>query len=117
MKACRLALSALCAVSLLCAGAHAWHGPGHHRATCLAVRALPEEMPQFFREGADAIAHGSLDPDLFRLRVHPELRSAEAPNHFVDVELLGGAALPPTRNDFMKLCRRKKLLTSRSSRE
>ena len=60
------------AAALVLAGlivpAWAWYGAGHSRATRQAVRALPKELPQFFREGSGAIAHCSRDGDLFRLR-------------------------------------------------
>ena len=86
----------------------AWHGPGHDRASRLAVSVLPKETPAFFRGGADAIAHCSLDPDTFtRPIAPPELHGAEAPEHYFDVELLAGAEIPAQRYDLITWCVKK----------
>ncbi|KPK79143.1 MAG: hypothetical protein AMJ81_13705, partial [Phycisphaerae bacterium SM23_33] len=87
----------------------AWHGPGHARATPLACAALPKDLPAFFLAGVETIAHCSQDPDLFRLPAQPELRDGEVPEHFMDLELLEGADLPPTRYAFVQLCAGKNL--------
>jgi len=86
------------------ASVQAWYGPGHDPATKAATAALPDDLPAFFRTGAETIAHCSADPDLFRLREQPELRDAEVPEHYFDLELLAGAPVPPTRYAFVKLC-------------
>ena len=92
--------------------ARAWHGPGHEKANRLTVAGLPEEMPAFFRAGVGTIAHCSADPDLFRLPAYPELRDGEAPEHFIDLELLKGRPLPATRSAFVDLCAREGLKPS-----
>lgn len=93
------------AFALWAAGAaQAWHAPGHELAVRLALRSLPEEAPAFLREGGALTGHVSVDPDLFRPRALPQLRSAEAPEHYFDMELLEGATLPPTRYDLLRLC-------------
>ena len=89
-----------------------WHGPGHDKATRVAAAGLPKDMPAFFAAGVYTIAHCSADPDLFRLRAHPELRDAEVPEHYCDLELLGKEELPPTRSGFVALCARKGLKPS-----
>jgi len=89
--------------------AMAWHAPGHDAANRLASTHLGRDMPAFFRSGVGCVAHCSADPDLFRLRAHTELRDAEVPEHFIDLELLAGAKLPPTRSAFIALCAAKKL--------
>ncbi|NTU79540.1 MAG: hypothetical protein HGA45_09075, partial [Chloroflexales bacterium] len=54
-------------------------------------------VPAFFREGAAAVAHASLDPDCFTRPIAPvELHAAESPEHRFDLELLEGNA-PPNR--------------------
>jgi len=88
------------------AAAPGWHAPGHDRADRLVAKALPAEMPDFFADGVETIAHCSADPDLFRLKAAPQLRDAEAPQHFMDLELLAGEKLPPTRSAFHALCAR-----------
>ena len=102
--------AALCLTLLAAAPARGWHGKGHHVATELAVQAAAGKLPDFFAKGAATIAHGSLDPDMFTRPIAPaELHSAEAPEHYFDVELLEGNQPPPTRQEFQALCARKQL--------
>jgi len=102
--------AALCLALLAAAPARGWHGKGHHVATELAVRAAAGKLPDFFAKGAATVAHGSLDPDLFTRPIAPAaLHSAEAPEHYFDVELLEGNQPPPTRQEFLALCARKPL--------
>jgi len=79
------------------APAAAWLTPGHRMVTLAAVGALPAEFPAFFRAGAESVAHLSVDPDLQRNRDTPELKVREDPEHYFDLERLGGRPLPPTR--------------------
>lgn len=83
--------------------AQAWHEEEHDTIARLAVRLLPDSVPQFFRESESAIAHISIDPDLFAERSLPELRHTERPEHYIDLELLGGRPLPPRREDMLRL--------------
>lgn len=92
------------AVLLASAAAHGWHAPGHDLSVRLAVQRLGDDAPPLFSEGAEQIARTSLDPDLHRPRALPQLRAAEAPEHYFDLELLEGADLPPTRPGFLALC-------------
>ena len=108
-----LAVAAALALAAIIVPARGWFGNGHRRATQQAVEHLPKELPQFFREGSATIAHCSRDADLFRLRAQPALRDAEVPEHFIDLELLDGKELPPTRSAFIAFCREKKLPPSR----
>ena len=88
--------------------AHAWHGKGHDRIVPLAAAALAKRMPAFFRAGLDTVAHCSLDPDLFTRPVGPELlHKAESPEHYFDVEQLGGLKVPPMRYDLIVWCVKK----------
>lgn len=88
---------------LLAGAVWAWHAPGHGRAAVLAVEALPEDVPAFFRNGADAIAASSGDPDIFKKPFAGEtLDAAEGPEHYLDWELIEGMDLPPTRYAFLR---------------
>lgn len=95
-------------VLLLHAPSFAWWPPGHGILTEAATRALPQEMPQFFRKSAKAIAFHSFDPDIAKNRAAPHATAAEAPEHFIDWELVAPLlkenALPATRYEFLKLC-------------
>ena len=82
----------------------AWWGGGHDLITLAAVRATPEDVPAFFREGERAVAHMVYDPDMMKNRGVPLLRGAEHGEHYLDLELLKGRALPRTRYAFIKLC-------------
>jgi hypothetical protein len=94
----------LVAVLLLAAPALAWWPQGHSIIALAAVRALPAEVPSFFREGGPLIAHLAQDPDVMKDRETPNVNDAEFPEHFIDWELLQGKELPPTRYGFLKLC-------------
>jgi hypothetical protein len=100
-------------VLLLRSPARAWWPEGHGILSEAAVRALPNETPQFFRQNAKAIAFHSFDPDLAKNRAAPHATAAEAPEHFIDWELIAPLlkenSLPPTRYEFLKLCYQNRL--------
>jgi len=73
------------------------------------MRALEGEMPAFFTDGAEAIAHCSVDPEVFSLPDVPDLRKKDRPDNYMDLELLDGAGPPPTRYEFVQLCAAKGL--------
>lgn len=83
---------------------HAWWGDGHGILSQAAVLAQPQEVPAFFRGGAASVAHASFDPDIFKNRAAPNLYDGEHHEHYIDLELLAGAELPPLRHDFISLC-------------
>lgn len=103
------ALAAVLCVGSATPPAHAWWPKGHSIIAEGAVRALPAEVPSFFRKGTGQIAHNAQDPDVLKNRALPELRDAEDPEHFFDQELMRGKPLPPTRSAFLKLCAEEKL--------
>jgi len=88
----------------LTAPVRAWLMEGHHILALSAVAALPDEIPQFFRDGAKTVAHVSIDPDMAKNRGTPQVRGAEYPEHFMDREMLKVETLPDTRYEFAKLC-------------
>ena len=93
----------LIAVSARSAGG--WWGDGHETITRAAIRALPEDAPEFLKEGEELVASTVYDPDLARNRSLANLRDREHPEHFLDIELLDGRPLPGTRYEFARLCR------------
>lgn len=101
--------SALLTGAVNVAPAQAWWPQGHSILTSAAVQSLPADFPAFFREGAGQIAHSAQDPDVDKNRDMPTVTDAEAPEHFIDYELLGGEALPATRYQFLQLCERLKI--------
>ena len=76
----------------------AWDAGGHYRVAEAAVLALPEEVPGFFRWGAETVAHVAIDPDVMKSPDTPQLRDHEYPEHFLDYELVEGAELPELRD-------------------
>lgn len=100
---------AVLGLALVVAPARSWWPRGHAIITRGALLALPSEVPAFFRSGGDLAAHLSYDPDVAKNRDTPNLRNAEDPEHYVDLELLAGTPLPPTRYQFLKLCGEKGL--------
>lgn len=84
--------------------AQAWWGKGHEILTRAAVRALPQEMPPFFREGEGVAANVVYDADLFKNRATPHLDNAEHGEHFIDLELLEGRGIPEKRYAFFDTC-------------
>ena len=101
----RIAVTLLTAV-MAASPAKAWWGDGHALLAAAGVAATPAEVPAFFRAGTDHVAHLSYDPDLFKNRATPHLYDAEHPEHFFDVELVEGMALPDDRYAFVEACQR-----------
>lgn len=85
--------------------AFAWWAKGHENVAHVAVIVLPADMPEFFRNGPAAIMSSSTDPDWWSDRATPELRTAQARDHFIDLELLKGRQMPSTRGEFFALCK------------
>jgi hypothetical protein len=106
----RLGATAVAAAALcLAAPAWAWWPAGHTIITKAAVKALPPEVPAFFRSGGGMIGHCAQDPDVAKNRATPNLNDRESPEHFIDSELMQGRPLPATRSEFVQLCAREKI--------
>lgn len=82
----------------------AWWSGGHGILTRAAVKAAPDEIPEFFRTGGGMIAHCAFDPDVSKNRGTPVVRSSEHSEHYIDLELLKGRSLPKSRYEFIQLC-------------
>jgi hypothetical protein len=87
--------------------ANAWGNEGHRMINRLAAGALPADVPAFLRSPAaiQEIEYLGPEPDRWRSPSEPELVSAQAPEHFIDLEPADalGAPLPHKRFDFMKM--------------
>lgn len=103
---CRAVRAGVVGLVLLACGAPAWGwwAGGHALITRAAVQSLPAELPQFFRQGGEAMAHSTTELDAERIPALPHLRSAGRGEHFLDLEMLGGRPLPEHRYEFIKLC-------------
>ena len=82
----------------------AWWGGGHDILTQASVKALPEEMPEFFRSAEKMVAHCAYDPDISKERGTPHARQAEYGEHYIDIELFGDHPIPEGRDAHLKLC-------------
>jgi hypothetical protein len=83
--------------------AHAWGNDGHRIVNRLAAANLPADLPAFLRSPAaiDEIEYLGPEPDRWRSKAEPELSAAQAPEHFIDLELADALGpLPHKRLDF-----------------
>ncbi len=83
--------------------AHAWGDVGHRLVNRLAIENLPADIPAFLRSPAaiDEIEYLGPEPDRWRSPAEPELNAAQAPEHFIDLELADALGpLPRNRLDF-----------------
>lgn len=84
----------------------AWWGGGHDILTQASIKALPDELPDFFisASGAAMIAHCAYDPDVSKNREMEHARAAEYGEHYFDLELIKDNPVPANRDAFIKLC-------------
>jgi hypothetical protein len=94
--------------SLLCLAAlppaaGAWGDEGHRLINRLAAETLPSDLPAFLRS-PDAVREMEYlgpEPDRWRSAAEPELSAAQAPEHFIDLELADALGpLPHQRLEF-----------------
>jgi hypothetical protein len=83
----------------------AWGKYGHQMINRLAGAALPTDVPKFLRSKRtlDALAYYAPEPDRWGSPTEPELKAAQEPEHFIDLEyadLVG--ELPRQRYDFVR---------------
>jgi hypothetical protein len=98
-----LAAIAALSVAALPQSAFAWGNEGHRLINRLAARSLPADVPAFLRSDAAAaqIEYLGPEPDRWRSPAEPELAAAQAPEHFIDLELADALGpLPHNRLDF-----------------
>jgi hypothetical protein len=82
---------------------HAWGNGGHRLVNKLAASSLPTDVPAFLRspEAIVEIEYLGPEPDRWRSPAEPELVAAQAPEHFIDMELADALGpLPHRRLDF-----------------
>ena len=100
----RRAVAALLLPLIAVPQSFAWGNDGHRMVNQLAAEKLPADMPAFFRT-PDAIAEITYlgpEPDRWRSPAEPELVAAQAPEHFIDLELADRlGTLPRKRFDYI----------------
>jgi hypothetical protein len=98
-----LALAALLCV-LPATPVFAWGPDGHRIVNRLAAERLPASVPEFLRTQAaiDEIEYLGPEPDRWRSANEAELNAAQAPEHYIDLELADMVGkLPRRRYDFI----------------
>lgn len=83
--------------------AHAWGNDGHRMINRLAMSSLPADVPPFLHGeiALNKIEYLGPEPDRWRSPAEPELSSAQAPEHFIDLEPADALGpLPHKRFDF-----------------
>jgi len=96
---------AAAAVLLISHAAFAWGPDGHMMINCLAVQNLPAAVPTFLRTDAacNTLAYYGLEPDRWRSTAEPELNAAQAPEHYIVLDLADLAGpLPHKRYDYIR---------------
>src|SRR6201985_915795 len=89
---------------LLVSPALAWGPDGHRIVNRLAAEKLPTEVPEFLRTKAaiEEIEYLGPEPDRWRSVNESDLNAAQAPEHFIDLELADMVGLLPRRRyDFI----------------
>lgn len=106
LKLCICRTLAMFLVSTLVgqASAFAWGPDGHRIVNRLAAEKLPPEVPEFLRTPAavSEIEYLGPEPDRWRSSNESELNAAQAPEHFIDLELADMIGrLPRRRYDYI----------------
>jgi hypothetical protein len=98
-----VALASATLATLTTPYAHAWGSEGHRMINRLAASTLPADTPAFLRtpEAINEIEYLGPEPDRWRSPGEPALSNAQAPEHFIDLELADAlGSLPKRRFDF-----------------
>jgi hypothetical protein len=101
----RLAVAVMLVPLMAVQPSFGWGADGHSMINRLAAANLPHDVPAFLRNGGalDAMAYLGPEPDRWRNRAEGELEAAQAPDHFIDLELADMVgALPKKRYDFIR---------------
>ena len=101
----RCILLAAAASLLLVQPSFAWGPDGHAIVNRLAGKNLPADVPPFLRSATalDALVYYSSEPDRWRSPAEPELNAAQAPEHYILLELADLAGpLPRRRYDYVR---------------
>lgn len=99
-------LAVICLTLYLPPRVRGWGEHGHLISGRAAADKLPDEMPRFFRQAAAQLSYLNPEPDRWRDRQEADLdralNSAQAPEHYIDLEFVPkGALAAPSRYDFI----------------
>jgi hypothetical protein len=83
--------------------AFAWGNEGHLYVNRVAAQKMPAEMPRFLRRAVAEITYLGPEPDRWRNPAELQLKNAQEPDHFIDLERVDWLnPLPATRYEFYR---------------
>jgi hypothetical protein len=83
--------------------AFAWGNEGHTYVNRVAAQKIPAAMPRFLRRAAAEIVYLGPEPDRWRSPSELQLKNAQEPDHFIDLERADWLnPLPATRYEFYR---------------
>jgi hypothetical protein len=83
--------------------AFAWGNEGHVYINRVAAQKMPPDMPRFLRRAVAEIAYLGPEPDRWRNPSELQLKNAQDPDHFIDLERVDWLnPLPLTRYEFLR---------------
>lgn len=93
--------------------AFAWGNEGHTYVNRVAAQKMPAAMPRFLRRAVAEIAYLGPEPDRWRNPSEPQLKNAQEPDHFIDLERVDWLnPLPTTRYEFYRKLYEKRAATA-----
>ena len=94
-------------------GAFAWGNEGHLYVNHVAAQKIPADMPRFLRRAVAEITYLGPEPDRWRSPTEPQLKNAQEPDHFIDLERVAWLdPLPATRYEFYRKLYEKRAATT-----
>jgi hypothetical protein len=83
--------------------ASAWGNNGHLYVNQVAAQKIPADMPRFLRRAVAKLTYLGPEPDRWRSSSEPQLKNAQEPDHFIDLERVAWLdPLPATRYEFYR---------------
>jgi len=78
-----------------------WGNEGHTYVNRVAAEQLPQDVPAFLRSAVSELAYLGPEPDRWRAESDPTLKSAQEPDHYIDLERIAWLDhLPEGRYEF-----------------
>ncbi|HZD30232.1 MAG TPA: nuclease [Candidatus Angelobacter sp.] len=87
---------------LLVTPAWPWGPDGHMMINRVATEKLPADVPAFLKNAEEQLAYLGPEPDRWREKSELALKLSQEPDHFIDLELVEGMALPADRYSFYR---------------
>jgi hypothetical protein len=93
--------------------AFAWGNEGHTYVNRVAAQKIPADMPRFLRRAVAEITYLGPEPDRWRNPSELQLKNAQEPDHFIDLERVDWLnPLPTTRYEFYRKLYEKRAATA-----